>query len=163
MGLIRRMFSYVGAHAPLLMLRDSEKQYKTRFRKWNLKKYVTSREMDAIVRKRQNRREREGRQTDFKLRGLPVTEAKIQRTIKRRKLDLKAEWLEEDVGEPSLYSKRAAGGLRQGFLTFSGPGGFKMQHAAQFCAGTPQESRPKRLYFGRCNFHPEGSITANGV
>lgn len=44
--------------------------------------------MEAIVRKRQHRREEDGKETEFALRGLPVDQAKIERAIKRRKINI---------------------------------------------------------------------------
>ncbi|KAH8893868.1 hypothetical protein GQ53DRAFT_644865, partial [Thozetella sp. PMI_491] len=60
----------------------SEKQYKTYFKRWRLKKNVTADEMKAIARVR-SRRLANGKQTDFWVRGKPVPDLKIDRFISR--------------------------------------------------------------------------------
>lgn len=65
--------------------RDSEKQYKTQIKKWNLDtKYTKASEYVAMI-KTQKRREREnpGKQTRFTLRGRPIDPRDIARFEKR--------------------------------------------------------------------------------
>jgi hypothetical protein len=73
---------------PLDLQKCSKKQFKTRLQQWGLKKYVSKKEMEVIVRIRQARFEKEGKATSFKLHGRDVPEEKIERTVKRCKIDV---------------------------------------------------------------------------
>jgi hypothetical protein len=72
-----------------------------------LKKNITYRsgEVQAIARKRQIRKDEEGRETDFELRGVPVDFSKVERTMKRRKMEIPTEVLLESCF-PCEYQKR---------------------------------------------------------
>lgn len=63
----------------------SERQYKTRISQWALEKNVKFDEMKAIVRKYQERKVQEGKDTLFRVRKRPVDPKKISRFIKKHK------------------------------------------------------------------------------
>ncbi|KAK3339691.1 Clr5 domain-containing protein [Lasiosphaeria hispida] len=62
----------------------TEKQYRTRFKKWNLEKNINSKRMKAMV-GIQKRRQENGKGTEFSFHGRPVPQEKIDRWQKRQK------------------------------------------------------------------------------
>jgi hypothetical protein len=65
---------------------NREKQYKTRIKAWGLEKKVKKCEMLAIIRKREERRQR-GKESLFFVRGLPVEGQKIDRFLRSHAQD----------------------------------------------------------------------------
>ncbi|KXX77024.1 Metacaspase-1B [Madurella mycetomatis] len=61
----------------------TEKQYKYRFEKWKLEKYVSQTKMSAVSRIRNKRCLNEQKETEFSLRGRPIPPEKIDRWEKR--------------------------------------------------------------------------------
>jgi len=62
-----------------------EYQYKKQFKRWNLNKNVTTKEMEAIVRIQKRRQENEMKATQFSFGGKPVPPNKIDRWQRRHK------------------------------------------------------------------------------
>jgi hypothetical protein len=60
----------------------SPKQYKDRIRKWGLNKNIQQDEMEAMIRKRQERESESNKKTAFRIRGRPVDEEKIERYMR---------------------------------------------------------------------------------
>jgi hypothetical protein len=58
------------------------KQYKDRIRKWGLNKNIQQDEMEAMIRKRQERESESNKKTAFRIRGRPVDEEKIERYMR---------------------------------------------------------------------------------
>jgi hypothetical protein len=64
--------------------RSRTKQYKNRFKKWELNKNVGGEKMRAISEIQKRRRQNENKETEFSLRNKPVPQEKIQRWQKRQ-------------------------------------------------------------------------------
>ncbi|CZR50274.1 uncharacterized protein PAC_00146 [Phialocephala subalpina] len=63
--------------------RATKKQYKTKIKRWGLEKNVKDKEMSTIVRKERKRREVDGKESEFLVRGRVVPQEKIRRYMKR--------------------------------------------------------------------------------
>lgn len=60
----------------------SQRQFKRKISVWRFDKNIKSHEMEAIVRKKIQRMVAERKQSTFRLRGVPVEEAKINRYLR---------------------------------------------------------------------------------
>jgi hypothetical protein len=63
---------------------SSKRQYKRRIKSWGFGKNIKWQEKEAIVRKKIQRKTVDGKESAFRLRGLPVEEAKIDRYMKEK-------------------------------------------------------------------------------
>jgi hypothetical protein len=69
-------------HSSYLLNNTSPKQYKDQIKKWGLNKNIQTHEMEAIIRKQQNRLLESGKLSAFRIRKRPVPPGKISRYIK---------------------------------------------------------------------------------
>lgn len=84
----------------------TEKQYRTRFKKWNLEKNINSKRMKAMV-GIQKRRQENGKGTEFSFHGRPVPQEKIDRWQKRQKSA-------EEVTSPHYFAAPTPSGIEYG-------------------------------------------------
>lgn len=82
-----RTFRLMGHGLPRLTRPNRKKQWISKLGEWNLKKNISSQEMEKIVQIQLERKTNDGKDTRFTVRGRPVAQENINRWQRRQKKD----------------------------------------------------------------------------